>query len=110
MSKIAWYKSWFDTSGTLDLQGYVQHIVAAHAFFLGFGFLGGVLFWLVLGPLIALHAPAWAAWLAILFGFPCMLLALGSWAGILIASTMRFVRHLMQYRGRDASRQTDISL
>jgi hypothetical protein len=64
--------------------------------FFGFGLLGICLFWLVLGPLIALHAPAWLAWLPFLFGFPLLLLAIGSWAGILMASTKRFVRHLSQ--------------
>jgi hypothetical protein len=55
---LTWYKSWFRRSGTLDLEGYVRHIIAAHLFFFGFGFLGIVLFWLILGPMIALQAPA----------------------------------------------------
>jgi hypothetical protein len=83
-------------SGTLDLEGYAKHILAAHLFFFGFGLLGIALFWLVLGPMIALHAPAWLAWLPFLFGVPLLVLAIGSYFGILIASTKRFVRHLSQ--------------
>jgi hypothetical protein len=96
MRIVAWYKSWFCTSGTLDPKAYVKHVIAAHAFFFGFGFLGIGLFFLVTDPLIALHAPAWATLLPLLVVFPLWFLALGSWAGILIVSTMRFVRHLMQ--------------
>jgi hypothetical protein len=94
---VTWYKSWFSTSGTLDIEAYVKHVVAAHVFFFGFGLLGAALFWLMLGPMIALRAPAWLAWLPILIAFPLLLLAIGSWIGILIASSMRFVRHLMQH-------------
>jgi hypothetical protein len=95
MSMMAWYKSWFRTSGTLDLPGYILHIVAAFAFFAGFAFLGMIPFWLAMGPLIVLHMSAWAAWLPMLVYLPFMLLAVGSWAGIVIASTMRFVRRLV---------------
>jgi len=91
---LTWYKSWFRTSGTLDLNGYAKHIIAAQAFFIGFGIVSMFLFWLVLGPLIWLRAPAWAGWLPILICLPLWLLAIGSWVGILIASTMRFFRHL----------------
>jgi uncharacterized membrane protein YhaH (DUF805 family) len=94
---LSCYKSWFRTSGVLDLEAYGKHILAAHAFFFGFSFLAVGLFWLVLGPLIALHAPAWTGWLPILIAFPFMVLAGGSWVGILITSTTRFVRHLMQH-------------
>jgi hypothetical protein len=93
---VTWYKSWFRTSGTLDIEAYVKHLVAAHAFFFGFGLLGMALFWLMLSPMIALRAPAWLAWLPILVAFPLLLLAVGSWIGILITSSMRFVRQLMQ--------------
>ena len=93
---LSWYKSWFSGSGTLDPEGYVRHIIAAHLFFFGFGLLGMALFWLMLGPMIAWHAPAWLAWLPLLVGFPFLVLAFGSYFGILIASTKRFIRHLSQ--------------
>jgi hypothetical protein len=86
---LTWYKSWFRRSGTLDLEGYVRHIIAAHLFFFGFGFLGIVLFWLILGPMIALQAPASLAWLPFLVGFPLLVLAFGSYIGVLIVSTKR---------------------
>src|SRR5262245_54572317 len=92
---LTWYKSWFSWSGTLDLEGYAKHILAAFLFFFGFALLSMALFWLVLGPLIALHAPAWLGWLPFLFAVPLWLLAIGSWMGILIASTKRFVCHLI---------------
>jgi hypothetical protein len=53
------------------------------------------LFGLALSVLIALHAPAWVGFPVIaLIHFPLGLLAIGSWIGILGASTLRFVRHL----------------
>jgi hypothetical protein len=30
---LTWYKSWFSWSGTLDLEGYARHILAAFLFF-----------------------------------------------------------------------------
>ena len=93
---LTWYKSWFCRSGTLDLEGYGKHILAAHLFFFGFGLIGMALFWLILGPMIAFRAPAWLAWLPFLFGFPFLVLAGVSYFGILIASTKRFFRHLSQ--------------
>jgi len=93
---VTWYKSWFCTSGTLDREAYVKHIVAAHAFGFGFLLLGLGLFGLLLGAVIALQPPVWAAFLPHLIGLPLSLLGIGSYIGILVASTRRFVRHLMQ--------------
>jgi hypothetical protein len=89
---LTWYKFWFRRSGALNLEGYVRHIIAAHLIFFGFGFLGVVLFWLILGPMIALKAPASLSWLPLLVGFVFMVLAFGSYIGILVASTKRFFR------------------
>jgi len=75
---LSWYKSWFCKSGTLDLKGYVRHIVAALAFFFGFAFLGLGLFFLLLRTMIALHLPTWVAWLPILSWLTIGTLAIGS--------------------------------
>ena|ERR1043166_7852500 len=95
---LTWYRSLFRTTGMLSPEAYAKHLVAAHVFFFGFAVLGFGLFALALWVLITLHGPAWAGWLPILLGFPLCLLALISWAGILIASTIRFVRHMMAAR------------
>jgi membrane protein implicated in regulation of membrane protease activity len=70
----------------------VRYIIAAHLIFFGFGVLGMVLFWLMLGPMIALKASASLAWLPILVAFIFFVLAFGSYVGILVASTKRFFR------------------
>jgi len=95
---VTWYRSWFRTSGTLDLEGFVKHIIAALAFFFGFVVLGAGLFLLLIYALIALHAPVWAGWLPVLIWLPLGLLAVVSLIGILVTSTIRFVRHEMQQR------------
>ena len=87
MGIIAWYKSWFRMSGTLELKAYVKHMVAAFVFFFAFCFLGST---------IISYAPAWAGFLAVLSFLALGILAVGSWIGIVITSTMRFVRHLKQ--------------
>ena len=93
---LSWYKSWFCKSGTLDRKGYVRHIVAALAFFFGFAFLGLGLFSLLLWTMIALHLPTWVAWLPILFWLTIGNLAMGSFIGIFVTSSLRFVRHLIR--------------
>ena len=97
MKMLSWYKSWFCTSGTLDRKAYVKHIVAAHVFGFGFLLLGVGLFALLLRAVIALQPPVWAAFLPHLVGLPLILIAVGSYLGIFVASTMRYVRHLMQH-------------
>jgi hypothetical protein len=92
---LAWYKSWFRTSGTLDLDAYAKHVAAAFGLCLGFIVLDLGLFGLALSLLIGSHTPAWAGWLLILINMSLGLLAFGSLSGILVASTLRFVRHLM---------------
>jgi hypothetical protein len=95
MRILSWYKSWFRTSGTLDLQAYAKHVAAAFAFSLALMVLDFSLFGLALSVLIALQAPAWVGLpVIVLIHFPLGLLAIGSWIGILGASTLRFVRHL----------------
>jgi hypothetical protein len=96
MRIVTWYKSWFRASGTLDFKAYVKHIAAAYAFFFGFFFLGAGLWFPLHDTRIALHAPAWAGFLSILIGLSLLLLAVGSWIGIVVTSSTRFVRHLMQ--------------
>jgi len=96
MRMVTWYKSWFCTSGMLDREAYVKHIIAAHVFGWGFLLLGLGSFALLLGAVIALQPPVWAAFLPHLIGLPLMLLGVGSYVGIFVASTMRFVRHRMQ--------------
>jgi hypothetical protein len=98
MRVVSWYKSWFSTRGTLDVEGYVKHIVAALAFFFGFFILGASLFFILLQVLIAAPAPVGAAaWLPVLIWLPIGLLAVGSFIGILVTSSVRFVRHMMQH-------------
>jgi hypothetical protein len=95
MRMLTWYLSWFRTSGTLDLDGYVKHIGAAFAFFFGFGILGVTVSLPLLPKVFAWQPPAL---LAMLIWLALALLAVGSLVGIFITSTIRFFRYQMQMR------------
>jgi hypothetical protein len=96
MKMLTWFKSWFSTSGTLGFVGYAKHIAVAFVLFLGISFLGLGLFSLASGVWFAFHAPAWAGGLLVFLVWgPFALLAMCTWGGILIGSTIRFGRHLM---------------
>jgi len=98
LEMLTWYKSWFRTSGSLCTGAYAKHVGAAFGFFFGFLLLSFCIFALALNAMIALHAPAWLGWVPVLIHLPLGLLAIVSWIGILAASTLRFVRHLMAGR------------
>jgi hypothetical protein len=105
MRIVTWYKSWFRTSGTLDVEGYVKHIVAAFAFFFGIGLLDAVVTMPLFHTVFA-SPLGWMGMLTILIWLSLALLAIGSLIGIFVTSTMRFVRYLMQPRGPDVSRRS----
>jgi hypothetical protein len=92
---LAWYKSWFRTSGTLDLPGYGKHVAVGFAFFVGFAALYIGLFALATKFVAILHAPPWTMWFLMLVDFPLGVLGIISWTGILIASTIRFIRYVI---------------
>jgi hypothetical protein len=92
---FAWYKSWFRTSGTLEFDAYALHIAAAFGFFFAFALLGMSVFFVGVSLLVAFGASGVLAWLPIMIYMPIGLLAVGSWYGIIITSTIRFVRHLV---------------
>jgi hypothetical protein len=98
MKMLSWYKSWFCTNGSLSIGAYAKHVGAAFGFFFGFFLLSLCIFALALYIEIALHAPAWVGWVPVLIHLPLGVLAIVSWIGILAASTIRFVRHLMAGR------------
>jgi hypothetical protein len=95
MRVLTWYKSWFRWDGTLEPDGYIQHLVAAFGFFFGLFALAVSVGMLALWGMVAAHAPAWMGWLVIAIYMPLGLLAIYSWTGILITSTTRFVRFLI---------------
>src|SRR5437762_4106163 len=90
-----WYRSWFRTRGTLDLEAYSKHVLAAFGSLFGFGVFSLFLSALGFGVLVALHLQDRAVWLLILTQFPLGLLGAACWTGILVASTIRFVRGLL---------------
>jgi len=101
-ASMSWRGSWHDLmldlvgiEGKLDLAGFARRILVAFAMLLGLALAGIAVFLASAALLGALHVAA-SAWVRVLILLSFELAAVGAWAGISLAASVRLLNYFWE--------------